>query len=73
MSYKFRYTEKVQRTVYLNAPTVVVNSVDPKKIRIPKDMLHVHKYHEQFLKLEAKLTRAKLRVTSRSGNLKDKL
>lgn len=52
MDHNSRHSEKTRRTVYLHAPTNVVETYDPKRIRIAKNLLGIHAFHPEIQKLE---------------------
>jgi hypothetical protein len=57
----------------MHNPTVVTDSYDPRKIQIPKKLIHVHKFHPQFSELENILNKKRLNVMPKRGTRRDKL
>lgn len=73
ISHKSRYNKDVNKSIYLINPSMSTQLLTARLYIIPKDLINIHAYHKDYMKLVEFGTNLNFKAQGVNGPLKDKL
>lgn len=73
INYKSRYNKDVNKSIYLVNPSMSTQLLSTKWYNIPNNLLNIHAYHKDYMKIVEFITNLNFRAQGINGPLKDKL